>query len=166
MKDPIDKLISQWKVERPDLDARPMGIAGRVLRLSLLLQARVEAALAPFGLSLWQFDVLATLRRSGAPYRMAPKQLLHEVMLTSGAMTNRIDRLEALEFVRRLPDPHDRRGVQVELTKKGLAIIDQAIAARFDEAREVAGLLAAGERKTMESVLRDLLLALERGTDG
>ncbi len=135
MQDAIDRLICQWKQETPDLDPRPMGLIGRVLRLSLLLQARVEEVLKPLGLSLWQFDVLVTLRRNGKPYRMSPTQLMHDVMLSSGAMTNRIDRLEKMGLVRRLPDPDDRRGVLIELTKQGKSLAEKAVAARFDEAK-------------------------------
>lgn len=161
MSDLIDKLISQWAKQRPDLDASPMGLVGRVLRLSLILQARVDETLKAFDLALWQFDVLATLRRFGSPYRMSPKQLLNEVMLSSGAMTNRIDRLESKGLVRRLPDPCDRRGVLIELTAKGLRLIDRAIEARFDEAREVKALLSAPECKALEAALRKVLTHLE-----
>jgi DNA-binding MarR family transcriptional regulator len=161
--DPIDGLIAQWKVERPDLDATPMGVAGRILRLAVRLERRVGATLSGFGLTLWQFDVLATLRRSGEPYRLSPTQLMHEVMLSSGAMTNRIDRLESKGLVRRRPQPTDRRSVQIELTAKGKQLVDRAVAARFDEAREVAGLLSSRERATLERSLRNLLLPLEEG---
>lgn len=159
--DPIAGLIEQWKQERPDLDASPMGIVGRVLRLSVWLQRRVERTLARFDLTLWQFDVLATLRRTGAPYRLSPKQLMREVMLSSGAMTNRIDRLEARGLVRRGPDPTDRRGVQIELTTAGKRLVDEAVAARFEEAREVAELLGTRDREALERGLSRLLLALE-----
>lgn len=162
MQDAIDRLLKQWKHERPDLDATPMGVVGRVLRLSLMLQARVEAVLKPLGLSLWQFDVLVTLRRNGEPYRMSPTALMHDVMLSSGAMTNRIDKLESMQLVQRLPDPDDRRGVLIELTEKGLALAERAIAVRFDEAREAVALLAPKERKAMEATLRTLILGLEQ----
>jgi len=88
--DPIDRLIGQWKRERPELDASPMAVVGRILRLAGVLERSVEETLRPFGLSLWQFDVLATLRRTGTPYRLSPTQLMKEVMLSSGAMMNRI----------------------------------------------------------------------------
>ena len=162
MQDAIDRLLKQWKYERPDLDATPMGVVGRVLRLALILQARVEAVLKPMGLSLWQFDVLVTLRRNGEPYRMSPTGLMHDVMLSSGAMTNRIDKLESMQLVRRRPDPDDRRGVLIELTGKGLALAERAIAVRFDEAREAVTLLAPKERKAMEAALRTLILGLEQ----
>lgn len=159
--DRIARLIDQWKVERPDLDASPMGVAGRVLRLAVFLERRVAETLARFDLTLWQFDVLATLRRTGAPYRLSPTQLMREVMLSSGAMTNRIDRLEARGLVRRLPDPSDRRSVQIELTAEGKRLVDEAVAARFEEAREVAELLGKRDRESLEQGLSRLLLALE-----
>jgi DNA-binding MarR family transcriptional regulator len=163
MNDPIDRIIAQWQQERPDLDPTPMGTVGRILRLSTHLRERVEAALKPFELSLWQFDVLATLRRNGPPFRMSPKELMTDVMLSSGAMTNRLDRLEASGYIVRLPDPNDRRGVQIELTEQGRALVDQAIAARFSEATEVAAILDTKERTELEAALRKLLTALEAG---
>lgn len=165
MKDAIDRLIGQWEHERPDLDAAPMGVVGRVLRLSLLLQGRVEAVLKPLGLTLWQFDVLVTLRRNGKPYRMSPTCLMHDVMLSSGAMTNRIDRLETMGLVKRLPDPDDRRGVLIELTDGGLKLADRAVALRFDEAKGVSDLLLVKERKTVETALRKLILNLEQNIE-
>lgn len=159
--DAISRLIEQWKRERPDLDASPMGVAGRVLRLSVWLERRVEATLSEFDLTLWQFDVLATLRRFGEPYALSPKELMREVMLSSGAMTNRIDRLEARGLVERRPAPSDRRSVQIQLTAAGRRLIDRAIAARFEEAREAAELLGARERESLERGLSKLLLALE-----
>lgn len=159
--DPIDRLVGEWNSERPDLDPSPMAIVGRLLRLAVCLERRVEAALAPFDLTLWQFDVLATLRRSGAPFRMSPTELMREVMLSSGAMTNRIDRLESRGLVKRRPEPSDRRSVRIELTPAGKRLVDRALAARFDEAREVVEFLSARERKLLESGLSRLLQAIE-----
>lgn len=161
MDDVIDQLIAQWADERPDLDAKPMGVVGRVMRLGLLLQQRAEVALQPFDLTLWQFDVLATLRRFGEPFRMSPTQLMRQVMLSSGAMTNRIDRLEQKGLVRRQPDPDDRRGVLIELTAQGHRAIDKAIAARFEEARQVTDLLSTRDQKQVAGALRKILLELE-----
>ncbi|MGH0035654.1 MAG: MarR family winged helix-turn-helix transcriptional regulator [Myxococcota bacterium] len=162
--DVIDQLLDQWAHERPDLDASPMGVVGRVLRLGAFLQRRVEAVLEPHDLTLWQFDVLATLRRSGKPFSLSPTQLMREVMLSSGAMTNRLDRLETRGLVRRRPDPDDRRGVRIELTAAGRRLIDKAIATRFDEAREVVDNLGQRERQSLESTLRKLLLAVTPDT--
>ena len=159
--DPIEQLIQQWSRERPDLDASPMGVVGRVLRLAVRLERRVERVLADFGLTLWQFDVLATLRRTGAPFCLSPTDLMREVMLSSGAMTNRIDRLEAKGLVKREPDPGDRRGVQIILTPKGRRLVDRAIAARFEEAKEVVGFLTPRQRTTIEAGLGKILLEVE-----
>lgn len=160
-RDLIDDLVTQWRSQRPELDPSPMGIVGRVLRLAGHLERTVEEALKPFDLSLWQFDVLATLRRSGPPYRLSPTQLMRAVMLSSGAMTNRIDRLKAAGLVRREPDPHDRRGVLITLTQKGERLIDKVIVARFDEARDRIAALPPSDRRALESGLRKLLEGLE-----
>ena len=159
--DLIDELILQWRRERPELDPTAMGVVGRVLRLAAHLERSVEAALKPFGLSLWQFDVLATLRRTGKPYRLSPTQLMKAVMLSSGAMTNRLDRLETAGWVKREPDPHDRRGVLISLTPKGLKLVDEAIVARFDEARARTACLSKKEQDAVERVLRKLLVDVD-----
>lgn len=160
--DAIDELMDHWREQRPDLDPSAMGVVGRILRLAGHLERSVENALKPFGLSLWQFDVLATLRRTGPPYRLSPTQLMQAVMLSSGAMTNRIDRLETAGLVKREPDPHDRRGVLITLTPKGLHLVDKVIVARFDEARASIAALSKTERKTLECGLRKLLNSAEK----
>ena len=163
--DLIDSLIKQWSIERPDLDASAMGVVGRILRLAAWLQRRGEAVLAPFNLTMWQFDVLATLRRAGKPFRMSPTQLMRAVMLSSGAMTNRIDRLEAAGLVKREPDPTDRRGLQIVLTSKGLELIDRAIVARLQDAQEIVELLNQREHQSLEPVLRKLLGEIEGSSE-
>ena len=160
--DLIDSLISQWSRERPDLDASAMGIVGRILRLAVQLERRGEAILEPFNLTMWQFDVLATLRRVGKPFRLSPTQLMHEVMLSSGAMTNRIDRLETAGLVKREPDSSDRRGLHIVLTSKGLELINRAIEARLQEAKDVVQLLNHRDRQSLEPLLRKLLGEIER----
>ncbi len=115
-RDIIDTVIKQWRTERPDLDSRPLAVVGRILRLAGILERRANAALKPFGLPIWAFDVLGTLRRQGAPFSMTPTELMRSTMLSSGAMTNRIDRLEEQGLVAREPDPDDRRSLHVRLT--------------------------------------------------
>ncbi len=159
--DLIDTLISQWSNERPDLDASAMGVVGRILRLAHLLQRRGEVILEPFNLTMWQFDVLATLRRVGKPFRLSPTQLMHEVMLSSGAMTNRIDRLETAGFVKREPDSSDRRGLQIALTAKGLELINRAIEARLEDAEDVVQFLNHRDRHSLAPLLRKLLREIE-----
>lgn len=160
-KDVVDKIIAQWNRERPELDASGFAVVGRLLRLARLLERRLDRVLKPYGLQLWSFDVLATLRRQGAPHTMSPKQLLESVMLTSGAMTNRLDRLEAAGLIVRLPDPTDRRGVLVRLTEEGLSVVNAAVAARMVEAEEALNGITASERASLVRVLRTLMLRLD-----
>src|SRR5580658_7938872 len=126
MQDRIDRILSQWKRERPDLELRPMGLVGRIQRAAGALRPRLDETHEASGLQGESFDVLASLRRSGPPYQLSPTQLYREMMLTSGAMTNRVDRLEEAGLVARRPDPDDRRGTLVRLTPKGKASIDAA----------------------------------------
>lgn len=127
--DHVDAILAQWRRERPDLDVGPMGLLGRLGRLERHLSREVEHTLAAFGLNRSSFDILATLRRAGAPHRLSPGDLLASAMVTSGTMTNRIDRLEAEGLVERRPDPDDGRGVLVALTQAGLERIDAAVGA-------------------------------------
>ena len=160
-EDLVDLILEQWAHERPDLDSRGFGIAGRLQVLGKRLGVRVEQVLAPLDLSQWSFDVLATLRRNGPPFHMTPTQLTRATMLTSGAMTNRIDRLEKRGLVQRRPDPDDRRGCLVVLTKKGRALADKGAATRFADATDIAEKLSSAEQKKLESLLRKLLVVLE-----
>ncbi len=160
--DPIEHIRGQWARERPDLDTRGFALVGRLLVLGKLLERRVGRALEPLDLSLWAFDVLATLRRQGPPYRLTPTELSRVTLLTPGAMTNRIDRLETAGLVRREAEPSDRRGVRVILTETGLARIDRAIEARMAEAESAAALLPAKDRATLERLLGRLLTELGR----
>lgn len=160
MADPIDHIREQWSRERPDLNSEGFAIAGRLQVLGKRLGTRVEEALAPLDLTRWAFDVLATLRRHGPPYHMTPTELSRATMLTSGAMTNRLDRLEARGLVRREPDPDDRRGIRVALTNEGRELADRGVAARFADAADVAAKLSAAERRKLESLLHKLLVEL------
>lgn len=159
--DLIDTLMTQWNRERPDLDPQPMAVVGRILRAAAILERRVNEALKPFGLAMWAFDVLVTLRRHGAPYSMTPGELTESTMLSSGAMTNRIDRLEGLGLVERSPAPNDRRSFQITLTEKGKAAADEAIAARFDEAADAVKGLSNRDQKQLSDLLRKLLNHLD-----
>ncbi len=160
-KDIIDQLIDQWERERPDLDARPMAVVGRILRLAAHLDRRVNEALKPFGLAVWGFDMLATLRRHGEPYAMTPTELMEAVMLSSGAMTNRIDRLEKLGLVERQPSPNDRRSFQVQLTREGRKVIEKAIEVRFAEAEDALDGVSKRDRKQLGNLLRNVLLKMD-----
>lgn len=152
--DLIDQMNEQWREVRPDLDASPLEVVGRVLVLARFLERSVSEALAPHGLALGQYDILATLRRQGP---LTPTALLRSVMLSSGGMTNRLDRLEEAGWVRRQADPADRRGVVVELTRKGQALIDAATATRFAEAKASMPKLTSAETRELASLLRKWL---------
>jgi len=157
--DLIDRMNEQWRAARPDLDPGPLEVVGRVIVLAQYLERSVNEALAPHGLTLGQFDILATLRRQ-ADGRLTPTQLMRSVMLSSGGMTNRLDRLEEAGWIRREPDPEDRRGVVVGLTRKGRELIDAATEARFAEARNSLPPLDANEMREMKRLLRKWLAAV------
>jgi len=157
-EDVIDQMNALWRRERPDLNPAPLEIVGRVIVIAQYLERSVNAALEPLGLSLGQFDILATLRRQGPNGRMTPTQLMKSVMLSSGGMTNRLDRLEEAGWIERHADPDDRRGIVVALTKAGRELIDQATTARFQEAKDSLPPLGAKESKELAALLRKWLL--------
>ncbi|MBC6459377.1 MarR family winged helix-turn-helix transcriptional regulator [Actinomadura sp. HBU206391] len=157
MGDAVDVVLAQWRRERPDVDPWPMGVIGRISRLSRLLDRELKEFFAGHGLEGWEFDVLATLRRAGSPYELTAGALNRAAMVTSGAITNRIDRLAAKELVERVPDGTDRRSVRVRLTERGLATVDELVGLHVaNEARLLAG-LDPGERDQLVSTLRGLL---------
>ena len=156
--DLVDQLINDWAHEMPDLDADAMGIVGRILRLGRVFEARANAALKPLGLKYTDLDVLATLRRSGAPYRLAPKELMRSVLITSGAMTAALERLTAAGLIERVANTDDRRSNAAQLTKAGVALIEKAIVVRFGEAAEAVDGLSANEQRQLRTLLRKLSL--------
>jgi DNA-binding MarR family transcriptional regulator len=162
--DAVDRFVEQWARERPDLDLAPMALIGRLGRLAGLGTAVIETNLNEHGLKLGEFDVLASLRRSGAPYELTPGALLRQLMLSSGAMTNRLDRLQAAGLVRRRPDPDDRRGVVVSLTAAGRTLIDRVVVDHLATEARLLEPLSATERATLDRLLRKLLHGLEPGT--
>jgi DNA-binding MarR family transcriptional regulator len=158
--DEVDQLVQAWGRERTDLDLAPVEVFSRVSRLSRLLdRARRDAFIAQ-SIETWEFDVLAALRRAGKPYRLSPGQLLRETMVTSGTMTNRIDRLAARGFVERSPDPHDRRGVLVGLTTAGKRAVDGAFETLLASERELLAELSAAERRELAGLLKRLMKPL------
>ncbi|GAA1632643.1 MULTISPECIES: MarR family winged helix-turn-helix transcriptional regulator [Brevibacterium] len=160
--DEVDRIVAAWRHERPDLDVSPMEILSRVSRLSRQLDRARKSSFSDYGIESWAFDVLSALRRSGEPYQLSPSTLLQETLVTSGTMTNRIDRLVTAGWVERLPDPDDRRGVLVRLTEAGRATVDSALADLLVKERDIlAGLTPAGRRK-----LASLLRELSTGFDG
>jgi DNA-binding MarR family transcriptional regulator len=161
-KDRIDKLLDQWKKERPDLDASPMGILGRLMILDRLAERGIEKVLKSHNLTIQEFDVLAVLRRCGQPFQQPVSVLCAHSLLTSGAMTNRVDRLEKKELVKRQPNPEDRRGVLVTMTSKGRKITDEIITERLQEAHERVSVLPLKERRQLETLLAQFLAALQK----
>ena len=160
MHDRIEAILSQWKRERPDLDTRPMGVVGRIQRAAAALRPRLDETHERSGLAGESFDVLASLRRAGAPYQLTPTQLYREMMLTSGAMTNRIDRLEEAGLVARRPDAEDRRGTLVRLTAKGKALIDSAAEKHVANEERLLSALTVREQQQLGELLRKLLVSL------
>lgn len=160
--DSIAGLLAEWKRERPDLDPSPFGIYGRIWRLSTTLLGDAEQWLKPIGLTFESFSLIVTLRRSGPPYELNPTALYRESLLSSGAITNRIDRVEREGLVKRLPDPNDRRGTIVRLTAKGRALADRSIKLHFEALAETLSALDHAERKQLAALLSKLLLSAER----
>jgi len=158
--DVVDQLIRDWSRERPDLDISAMAVIGRLLHLGGLLQSRAADRLQAHGISYTELDVLATLRRSGAPYRLSPTALLKSVLLTSGAMTACLNRLEQRGLIVRSPDETDRRSLMAALTDEGVALIDAAIAAHFAQAAKAVAGLEPTERAELARLLRKLRLQL------
>ncbi|WP_189185019.1 MarR family winged helix-turn-helix transcriptional regulator [Streptomyces albiflavescens] len=156
-KDPVDAIIEQWAAVRPDLDTAAMEVFGRIFRISRAMGDRMEKAYARYGIARGEFDVLATLRRSDAPYTLSPRQLSATLMLTTGGMTGRLDKLERAGLLRRSPDPHDRRGLQVTLTEKGLTLIDEAVGAGLAAQTEALNTLDAERSTQLADLLRELL---------
>ena len=159
--DPVDAILAQWQRERPDLDVSPMGIIGRMTRLFKHLERAIQETFSDFGLHAGEFDVLATLRRSGQPYQLSPTDLFNTLMVSSGTMTHRIDRLEQADLVQRIPDPSDRRGTLILLTDKGFSMIEKAVEAHVDNEHRILNVLEASERGALILLLRKLLVSFE-----
>jgi DNA-binding MarR family transcriptional regulator len=158
-RDEVDTIVEAWHRERPDLDVAPMEVLSRISRLARHLDRIRANAFSAHDLESWEFDVLAALRRSGQPYRLSPGQLLRETLVTSGTMTNRVDRLAARELVARQDHPEDRRGVLVQLTQAGKDAVDAAMAELLTAER---GILAALDVTEHDQLTRSLRLLLAR----
>jgi DNA-binding MarR family transcriptional regulator len=161
--DDVDRIVSAWRRERPDLDVRPLEVLSRVSRLARRLDLARGAAFSEHALDGWEFDVLSALRRAGAPYELSPGQLVSETLVTSGTMTNRVDRLAARGLVGRHPDPADRRGVLVRLTTEGMTVVDAAMSDLLAHEHDLLADLDADERAELAALLRRLLHAFETG---
>jgi DNA-binding MarR family transcriptional regulator len=156
-RDEVDTIVEAWRRERPDLDVAPMEVLSRISRLARHLDRVRASAFSAHHLESWEFDVLAALRRSGKPYRLSPGQLLRETLVTSGTMTNRVDRLAARGLVARQDHPDDRRGVLVQLTVAGKDAVDAALAELLAAEREILASLDVMEHDQLTRSLRLLL---------
>ncbi len=157
MRDEVDDLVEAWARERSDLDLDPVAVFSRITRLARHLDLARREAFSAHEIESWEFDVLAALRRTGAPYELSPGRLLRETLVTSGTMTNRVDRLAGRGFVERSPDPEDRRGVIVRLTPEGKAAVDGAFDALLDAERALLADLSRRDQVKLAGLLRLLL---------
>jgi DNA-binding MarR family transcriptional regulator len=165
VEDEVDRLVAAWEVERPDLDIEPLNVLSRVSRLARHLDRARRAVFVAHDLESWEFDVLTALRRAGRPYQLSPGRLLRATLVTSGTMTNRIDRLAAAGLVERHPDPQDKRGVQVRLTEAGRRRVDAAFADLLDRERELLAGLSSAEQRQLARLLRTLIVPFDASED-
>jgi len=161
MQDEVDRLVEAWRRERPDLDVSPLEVLSRVSRLARHLDLARRKVLDRHDLEAWEFDVLTTLRRTGPPYELSPTALLKATLVTSGTMTNRIQRLAASGLVSRHPDPRDGRAARIRLTARGRETADAVIAALVEEERELLASLSPSQRDALAGLLRTLLLPFD-----
>ncbi|WP_261844390.1 MarR family winged helix-turn-helix transcriptional regulator [Aliamphritea ceti] len=159
--DAVDKIISQWQAQRPDLDLEGMATIGRVKRCAALLQPKLESVFKQFDLSFWEFDVLATLRRSGDDCCLSPTELFSTMMITSGTMTHRMKQLESRGLVERLPNPQDARSMLVKLTAEGFSKVDAAVTAHTINEKQILAGLPAEKLAALDIALVELLKVLE-----
>jgi DNA-binding MarR family transcriptional regulator len=161
-QDAVDRILQQWKVERPDVDVSPMAVIGRIGRAASILDKRVQATLAEYGLQPGEFDLVATLRRAGAPHRLTVGQLLDSAMVTSGAITNRLNRLTDKGLIEREIDPTNRRVVIVQLTPAGISAVDAALPAHVANEEVLLASLTPDERSQLATLLKRMLLDIQQ----
>ena len=159
-RDGVDGMIEQWARERPELDVSPIGVIGRISRLSRELEARLEPVYRAHGLEQGWHDVLATLRRAGPPYRLRASDFVRTLMIGSSGATKRLDRLERAGLIERSPDPHDRRGTLISLTPAGREAIDAVTEPHLENERNLLAALSPDERDQLAALLRKLQLGL------
>ncbi|MGR2737946.1 MarR family winged helix-turn-helix transcriptional regulator [Billgrantia sp. Q4P2] len=160
----VKQAIAQWQREMPELDLLPMEVVGYMKTTQLLTQERLQAFFKEYGLQLGEFDVLATLRRSGAPYRLGPTQLFETLMVSSGGMTSRLDRLEKAGLIVRSPNPEDRRGTLVSLTEEGLALMNRVVPRHVANEARMLSALSREEQQALGELLSKLLDGLAEET--
>lgn len=159
-RDEVDRIVDAWNRERPDLDFTPLHVLSRVGRLSKHLDRARRAAFTASDLESWEFDVLSALRRAGSPYQLSPKALLTQTLVSSGTMTNRIDRLVARGLVERRTDPSDGRGILVTMSRRGGTAVDVAISNLIEAEADLLGDLSGQDRERLTALLRALSLTL------
>ena len=159
--DHVDHLLRQWREEMPRLDASPMEVIARLSRLSRIFERQVEELYARYGLNQSQFGVLAALRRAGTPYCLSPTELYNSLLISSGAMTNRLERLAAAGYIERLSDPEDGRSMLVKLTKAGKQLIERILPQHYENEHRLLSALEPEERAQLAGLLRRLLLDFE-----
>lgn len=154
--DHVDRIVEQWQAERPDLDTSPMAVIGRLSRIAASVTAELAGTFARHGIDASAFDVLATLRRQGAPYQLTPAALAIEAMVTTSAVAQRLNRLEVLGFISRLPRPEDGRGKLVELTTSGRELVDRVLPEHLATEEALLVNLSAEERESLVQLLKRL----------
>lgn len=159
--DHVDHLLEQWHEAMPDLDPSPMAVVARVSRLGRIFDRRVEELFARFGLNQPQFAVLAALRRAGPPYCLSPTELYNSLLVTSGAMTNRLERLASAGYIERIPDQKDGRSMLVALTPAGKRLIELVVGPHYENEHRLLSALSPEERTQLADLLRRLLLEFE-----
>jgi DNA-binding MarR family transcriptional regulator len=159
--DEVSRIVAEWRKERPELDVSALEVLSRVTRLARHLDRARKSAFAKHGLEAWSFDVLAGLRRTGKPYELSPGQLLQQTLVTSGTMTNRIDRLQELGFVERRPEPNDGRGILVRLTPTGKEVVDSALDDLLASEEKLLAKLSKAERQQLAQLLCTVLLPFD-----
>ncbi|OHX14563.1 MarR family winged helix-turn-helix transcriptional regulator [Chromobacterium sphagni] len=160
--DAVDTILAQWRRERPDLDASPMAVIGRISRCAALLGQRLDSVFCQYGLSSWEFDVLATLRRSGAPYCLAPTELFSSLMVTSGTMTHRLKVLEGKGWIAREASAQDARSTLVRLSAAGFELVERALEAHVANEHAILAALPPRSLDALEKRLAELLASLEQ----
>jgi DNA-binding MarR family transcriptional regulator len=165
-RDHLDDVLAEWRRERPDLHVAALGLLGRLFRVVHLSDEELAKGLARYDLHAGWFDLLAALRRAGAPYELNPTRLMRATLLSSSGLTKRLDRMESAGLIERRPDPHDRRGILVRLTRRGKSVIDRAVERHVGNEERLLGALTADERRTLDALLRKLLIQLEQAEGG
>jgi DNA-binding MarR family transcriptional regulator len=160
--DHVDTIIAQWKRERQELDTQPMALIGRLKRVAQYLSVGMDKTFKQFGLNNASFDVLATLRRSGEPFALSPGELMKTMMITSGTMTNRLDQLEKVQLVERIKNPKDGRGFVIQLTPKGMVLINKVVTSHVETQKSLVSALSEDERQQLNYLLHRFLESFEK----